>query len=83
LSLLFVFPPCPSNARGGFKAGSTGAGRWICFVTKGLGSLCGSEAGAAISSGFKNQHWACCPASLQSFVLQGMKKVLFGDVIIL
>lgn len=41
-----------SNARGGFKAGFAGSGRWICFVTEGLGSLCGSEAGATIPSGF-------------------------------
>lgn len=47
---LSLFPH--SYARRGFKAGSAGSGRWICLVTKGLGSLCGSEAGATISSGF-------------------------------
>lgn len=47
---LSLFPH--SYARRGFKAGSAGSGRWICLVTEGLGSLCGSEAGATISSGF-------------------------------
>lgn len=78
---LFAFPLTLSNARGGFKAGPAGFGRWICSVTKGLGSLCGAETGAAVPSGFQNQHWACCPAPLQSLVLQGMKKILTGGFI--
>lgn len=61
-----------SNAGGSSKACLAGFGRWFCFVTESIGSLCGAKTGASFSSSLENQHWTCCSAPLQSLLLQGM-----------